>query len=259
MNEALKGIWGFIKTLAIAAFLAFFCIRGFIFEPFKIPSSSMMPTLLIGDYLVVTKFAYGNRLPLTDYFFWQRDPQRGDIAVFKMDGSGLPGSFFGFGKTLFIKRVIGIPGDKVAYHDQTLFINGKAISVEEEGKYQLKTPDGREIEADLKKEDLDGIEHDILRDPSQSGPEVAETVVPEGMYVMMGDNRDNSRDSRYWQWPNWGFVPKKDIMGRAEFIFWSWDEYWKPRLGRIGIGLRAKHDVITAPQVLNEARGGAAV
>lgn len=255
MNKALSEIWGFTRTLLLAAFIAFFCIRGFIFEPFKIPSSSMMPTLLIGDFLIVSKFAYGNRFPMTDWFFWQKEPQRGDIIVFKRKGSGLPGSFFGLGDTLFIKRLVGVPGDKIAYHDQKLFINGKEVLSEKVGTYALKVPTGEIIPADLKEEDLLGVKHMILRDPAAPGPEVAETVVPEGQYVMMGDNRDNSRDSRFWQWPSWGFVPKADIMGRAEFIFWSWDENWIPRLGRIGNGLRA-HKEPPQGQVLNHAKEG---
>lgn len=255
MHDFGQQVWSFVKTLGIAAFIAFFCIRGFIFEPFKIPSSSMMPTLLIGDYLIVTKFAYGNRMPLTDFFFWETEPKRGDIVVFKRDGSGLPGSFFGLGKTLFIKRLVGVPGDKIAYRNQTLFINDRVITTSEDGKYDLQLPDGNRIEADLKTENLLGVHHKILRDPSQAGPEVTETVVPEGMYVMMGDNRDNSRDSRYWQWPSWGFVPKADLMGRAEFVFWSWDENWKPRLERIGNGLRAQISWASG-ETMNEAKGG---
>lgn len=255
MNEMVKQVWGFVKTLAIAGFIAFFCIRGFIFEPFKIPSSSMMPTLLIGDYLIVSKFAYGNRFPLTDFFFWEREPKRGDIIVFKRDGTELEGSFFGFGKTLFIKRLIGVPGDRIAYNNQTLFINGKVVTAADTGKYDLKLPNGQMVQADLKKENLLGVEHDILRVPTEDGPVVAETVVPEGMYVMMGDNRDNSRDSRYWQWPSWGFVPKSDLMGRAEFIFWSWDENWVPRLERIGTSLRAQISYRFG-QVLDGAQGG---
>ncbi|PZP38941.1 MAG: signal peptidase I, partial [Pseudomonas fluorescens] len=148
MSATLTSVWNFLKTLLIAGFIAFFCIRGFIFEPFKIPSSSMMPTLLVGDYLIVTKFAYGNRMPLTDFFFWERDPKRGDIAVFKRDGSGLPGSFFGLGKTLFIKRIVGVPGDRIAYRNQTLFINGAVITSENIGKYELSTPNGQNITAD---------------------------------------------------------------------------------------------------------------
>lgn len=257
--EFLKGVWSFTKTMALAAFIAFFCIRGFIFEPFKIPSSSMMPTLLIGDFLIVTKFAYGNRLPLTDYFFWQAEPKRGDIVVFKRDGSGLPGSFFGLGKTLFIKRLVGLPGDRIAFANQTLYINGEAVKAEPTGKYDLLEPDGRRVDADLLEENLLGVKHAVLRDPGAPGVEVGETVVPEGQFVVMGDNRDNSRDSRYWQWPSWGFVPQSDLMGRAEFIFWSWDENWVPRLERIGNGLRAKHDEVpvgTGAKVLDRAREG---
>lgn len=239
----LMQIWSFIKTVAIAGFLAFFLIRGFVFEPFRIPSSSMMPNLLVGDYLVVSKFAYGNRLPLTDYFFWQRNPERGDIAVFRRTGSGLPGSFFGVGPTLFIKRVVGVPGDKIAFRDQTLFINGAAMPVKLLADVELQLPEGGPIvPAKLMEENLLGVPHHILHVVDNPGPEVAETVVPEGYFVMMGDNRDNSRDSRYWEAPSWGFVPKTDIMGRAEFIVWSWSESWMPRFERIFNNLRAHHE-----------------
>lgn len=227
----------FMKTLVIAAFLAFFCIRGFIVEPFKIPSSSMVPNLLIGDFLVVTKFAYGNRIPLTDTFLWQRDPQRGDIIVFKRKGSGLPGSFFGFGDALLIKRLVGLPGDKIAYKNKTLFINGKVVEQTDKENYALTTPDGRVVTATKSKEHLGEHTHDIVV-MDTPGDDVAEQTVPPDMFVMMGDNRDNSRDSRYWEVPGWGFVPRADLMGRAEFIFWSWDEHWKPRLERIGNTLR---------------------
>jgi signal peptidase I len=230
------------KTIALAAFLAFFCIRGFIFEPFKIPSGSMMPNLLVGDFLFVSKFAYGNRLPLTNYFFWNREPQRGDIIVFKMKGTDLPGSFFGLGDTLFIKRLVGLPGDRVAYRNKTLYINGKPMGQTMVGNYTYTAGDGREVAADIADEQLGDVRHSILLDPATPGQDVAEMVVPKEMYVMMGDNRDNSRDARYWAWPEWGFVPKHDLMGRAEFIFWSWDSHWKPRLERIGNSLRAHHE-----------------
>ncbi len=261
--EFAKSVWSFLKTLAVAAFLAFFCIRGFIFEPFKIPSSSMEPTLLVGDYLFVSKFAYGNRLPLTDWFFWQREPQRGDIIVFKMRGSGLPGSFFGLGDTLFIKRLVGIPGDRIAFRDKALFINGQAVPVEGNGTYHVaRNAMGIPADVALRQETLpNGVTHMVLDDPMQPtspdepGYTVAETTVPPGMYVMMGDNRDNSRDSRFWEWPSWGYVPREDLMGRAEFIFWSWDENWKPRFERIGINLRTKAAALTS-WILGDARGG---
>jgi signal peptidase I len=230
----------FLKTLAVAAFLAFFCIRGFIVEPFKIPSSSMVDTLLVGDFLLVTKFAYGNRLPLTNWFFWQRNPERGDVIVFKRKDTGLPGSFFGLGDTLLIKRLVGLPGDKIRYDGptKTLFINGKALQQTDPQPYALTLPDGQVVISTKKQEHLpEGGHHDIIVMPGE-GDSVAETTVPPDMFVMMGDNRDNSRDSRYWNVPGWGYVPREDLMGRAEFIFWSWDKNWKPRLERIGNNLR---------------------
>lgn len=237
-------LWDMFKTIILAAFLAFFCIRGFMFEPFKIPSGSMMPNLLIGDFLFVSKFAYGNRLPMTDYFFWNRDPQRGDIIVFKMKGTNLPGSFFGLGDTLFIKRLVGLPGDKVAYRNKTLYINGVAQAQEFVEPYDYATRDGREVFGEKKTEQLGDVNHVILVDPATPGQDVEEMVVPPDMFVMMGDNRDNSRDARYWAWPEWGFVPRKDLMGRAEFIWLSLDDNWMPRWDRFGINLRAKHEAV---------------
>lgn len=234
-------LWEFSKTIVIASFLAFFCIRGFLFEPFKIPSGSMMPNLLIGDFLFVSKFAYGNRFPLTDYFFWQRDPERGDIVVFKKTGTDLPGSFFGFGDTLFIKRLVGLPGDKVMYKNKTLYINGEPQTQTNSDDYPYTTRDGRDVAAQLKHEQLGDVNHIIMLDPAMPGQDVDEMVVPPDMFVMMGDNRDNSRDARYWEWPQWGFVPRADLMGRAEFIWWSWDDHWMPRFERLGNGLRAHH------------------
>ena len=242
MSGFLLRLWDLAKTIILAGFLAFFCIRGFVFEPFKIPSGSMMPNLLVGDFLFVSKFAYGNRIPLTDHLLWHRDPVRGDIIVFKMKGSGLPGSFFGLGDTLFIKRLVGLPGDKVAYRDKTLYINGKPMGQTVVGDYTYSSHDGRDIKAHLADEQLGDVRHSVLIDPATPGQDVAEMTVPPDMFVMMGDNRDNSRDARYWNWPEWGFVPRTDLMGRAEFIFWSWDENWKPRLERIGNGLRAHHE-----------------
>lgn len=230
-----------VKTIVIASFLAFFCIRGFMFEPFKIPSGSMMPNLLVGDFLFVTKFAYGNRLPMTDYFFWNRDPERGDIIVFKKTGSGLPGSFFGLGETLFIKRLVGVPGDTLSYRDKILYINGKAQVQEGATPYVYTTHDGREVRAEERVETLGDVRHAVLIDPATPGQDVAEMVVPPDMFVMMGDNRDNSRDARYWEWPQWGFVPRADLMGRAEFIWLSLDERWLPRVDRMFNSLRANH------------------
>lgn len=234
-------VWDFVKTVVIASFLAFFCIRGFIFEPFKIPSGSMMPTLLVGDFLFVSKFAYGNRLPLTDYFFWQREPERGDIIVFKMKGSNLPGSFFGLGDTLFIKRLVGVPGDRVMYRDKVLYINGEPQAQEPLGHFRTRNALGIVNEDRVLTEQLGDTPHMMMVDDMLPGQNVDEMVVPPDMFVMMGDNRDNSRDARFWDYPSWGFVPRADLMGRAEFIWWSWDENWMPRLDRLFTSLRTTH------------------
>ncbi|MFZ2619587.1 MAG: signal peptidase I [Alphaproteobacteria bacterium] len=241
MHILLKDFLGFLKTLAIAAFLAFFCIRGFIFEPFRIPSGSMMPTLLVGDFLFVSKFAYGNRIPLTDIFLWQGEPKRGDIIVFKNRNSELPGSFFGFGTPMFIKRLVAVPGDTISYAEgKILTVNGQALPQTAGEPYAYQSDETGQVHtATRKQEDLLGITHDILIEDAIPAMAVREMTVPEGSYVMMGDNRDNSRDSRYWNIPNWGFVPRADVMGRAEFIFWSWDNNWQPRFERLLNSLRA--------------------
>lgn len=243
MSSAFEWLWDFIKTLAIAAFAAFFVIRGFIFEPYRIPSGSMEPTLLKGDFLIVSKFAYGNRLPMTDYFFWQKPVTRGDIVVFKKHADYLPGSFFGLGDVLFIKRVVAVPGDTVAYKDKTLFINGEAATLTEPLPYSyLQNNQGTYTPVDATRfiEKMPKTEHHMAYNPNLEGIDMPETTVPEGQYVVMGDNRDNSRDSRFWNYPAWGFLPQKDVMGRAEFIFWSWKDTYKPRFERIGNSLRAQ-------------------
>jgi signal peptidase I len=237
MGPIVQKLWDFSKTIVIAAFLAFFLIRGFIFEPFRIPSNSMVPTLLTGDFLFVSKYAYGNRMPLTNWFFWQGTPQRGDIAVFKNRRSNLPGSFFGLGVPMFIKRVIGLPGDRISYQDKQLIINGQPVELVPQGEYTY-TGHYREQRVTRFLEKLVPIEHDVLLDSRVPGRDLREMIVPEDMFVVMGDNRDNSRDSRAWNYPNWGFVPRHDLMGRAEFIWWSWDESWTPRWGRLFNSLR---------------------
>ena len=238
----LKGLWDFVKTVALAGFLAFFCIRGFIFEPFRIPSGSMMPTLLVGDFLFVSKYSYGNRLPLTDWFFWQKDPERGDIAVFKNSRSDLPGSFFGFGDPMFIKRIIGMPGDRVEYRNKQLFINGEAQELRPIGEYTYTDGGDNERVTQHVIETLGDVKHDTLLEYAVPGLDVREMVVPKDMFVVVGDNRDNSKDSRFWSYPNWGFVPREDLMGRAEFIFLSLDKGFKPRVERMFDTLRTTHE-----------------
>lgn len=237
----LHKIWDLTKSLAIAAFIAFFCIRGFIFEPFQIPSGSMMPNLLVGDFLFVSKFAYGNRIPLTDTFLWQQPVARGDVVVFKNENSDLPGSFFGLGVPMFIKRVVAVPGDSISYRNKTLYVNGEAAMYRPAGTFEYTDPTGRTRDLPVYNEITPaGLVRPVLHDPERPSLALRATTVPEGQYVVLGDNRDNSKDSRFWQYPNWSYVPREDIMGRAEFMLWSLDESWLPRWERFFNNLRAE-------------------
>lgn len=240
-KSLLRQLFEFIKTLVIAGFLAFFVIRGFIFEPFRIPSTSMMPNLEIGDFLFISKFAYGNRIPYTDIFLWQKEVSRGDIVVFRREGSGLPGSFFGLGPTFFIKRVVAVPGDTIAYNDKTLIINGEPAHAEPLGEVTYTTAQGTVVKAQKYAETVANQSRNILKNPLAKSLDLTEITVPAGEYVLMGDNRDNSHDARFWRYPNWGFVPYADIMGRAEFIFFSWDKNFMPRFDRLLDSLRSDH------------------
>ncbi len=190
-------------------------LRSFLVEPFRIPSGSMMPTLLVGDFILVNKFTYGIRLPvLHSKIIGLNTPQRGDIVVFRFPKDP---------SVDYIKRVIGLPGDKVAYHEKKLFINDQPITQVSLGKspYIAEGEDPASVEHFL--ENLTPVEHSILLNHAQPTVEV-EYVVPAGHYFVMGDNRDNSNDSRYW-----GTVPEENLVGKAFFIWMSWD------LGRGGI------------------------
>ena len=200
--------------------LAVFLLRSFLFEPFKIPSGSMIPTLLVGDLILVNKFHYGVRLPVINKkIVANHDPQRGDVMVFR----------YPIDPTMdYIKRVVGVPGDEVAYIDKHLTINGKAVPTQPLADFYEE--ESLRYFTQLS-ENLAGVEHRILNDknnppgvvPFASFPDKqncrysAEGVtckVPAGHYFMMGDNRDNSQDSRYW-----GFVPDENIVGKAFFIW----------------------------------------
>jgi len=187
-------------------------IRSFLAEPFRIPSSSMMPTLLIGDFILVNKFAYGLKLPVLDYKFVPvGDPERGDVVVFRFPKNPSQD---------YIKRVIGLPGDEVVYRGKRLYVNGEEIVAEPRGAF-VGVGRGRDMTgALLKTERLGDVEHQILQRPQVFMGGVGEGAwqVPEGHYFVMGDNRDNSEDSRYW-----GFVPEKNLVGRAFLIWMSWD------------------------------------
>jgi signal peptidase I len=197
-----------------------FVLRSFVVEPFKIPSGSMIPTLLVGDFILVNKFTYGLRLPVINKKVIEiNSPQRGDVVVFRypVDPS-----------VDYIKRVVGLPGDKVVYQNKRLTINGQVMPQHQIGDYQ---DTDRFIVTPRYSETLGTVEHDILID-NDAPPYVAhamqfpfrdnchynsagfECEVPAGHYFMMGDNRDNSQDSRVW-----GFVPDENLVGKA-FLIW---------------------------------------
>ena len=200
--------------------------RSFLFEPFKIPSGSMIPTLLIGDFIVVNKYAYGLRLPvLNKKVVGIGDPQRGDVAVFRypVDPS-----------INFIKRVVGLPGDTISYRDKALFINGEPVrqeTIDEYSKTAVKCSIPAK-DATLVYEALGEDGHELLIHEGSRGKN-GSWVVPEGHYFMMGDNRDRSNDSR-----EWGFVPEENILGRAVGIWLNFDfEKGCADFSRVGNGI----------------------
>lgn len=190
-------------------FLIVLILRSFIVEPFRIPSASMMPTLLIGDFILVNKFDYGIRLPVINSKIVEMgEPERGDIAVFRYPKEP---------DTPYIKRIVGLAGDRINYRNKQLYINGNLAEQKTLSRYQIAGA-GKDMNGSiLRLEDLMGLKHHILIDPDRPGFEV-DTVVPEGHYFAVGDNRDHSSDSRFW-----GFVPEQNLIGKAFFIWMHWD------------------------------------
>ncbi|MDZ7735983.1 MAG: signal peptidase I [Gammaproteobacteria bacterium] len=190
-------------------FLIVLILRSFIVEPFRIPSASMMPTLLIGDFILVNKYEYGIRLPVINTeIVAVGEPARGDIAVFRYPKQP---------DTPYIKRIVGLPGDHISYRNKQLYINGKLMEQETLERYHMDGTAAGMNGAVLRRENLMAVEHHILIDPGRAGFMV-DSVVPEGHYFAMGDNRDHSSDSRFW-----GFVPEANLVGRAFFIWMNWD------------------------------------
>jgi len=201
--------------------------RSFLFEPFKIPSGSMVPTLLIGDFIVVNKFAYGLRLPVLNAKVVPiGEPQRGEVAVFRYPlDTGVN----------FIKRVVGLPGDTITYRDKQLYVNGEAVPNAEPQAFRSNDVKCTMPESDALRVDetLGEREHDILLHQGTYGRN-GQWVVPEGHYFMMGDNRDRSNDSRMW-----GFVPEENLVGRAVGIWLNFDfEKGCADWRRVGQGIR---------------------
>ncbi|RJG45820.1 signal peptidase I [Mesorhizobium sp. DCY119] len=216
-SEKKSGGLGETVSVIVQALLLALVIRTFLFQPFSIPSGSMRPTLLEGDYLFVTKWSYGfsrYSLPFGPDLFsgriWGSDPARGDVVVFKFPPNP---------SLDYIKRVIGLPGDKVQMKDGQLFINGTAVPREKVG--EINNPDITEVNrpVDVYRETLpNGVSYDTLDlTPNSIGDNTREFVVPEGHFFMMGDNRDNSTDSRF----NVGYVPSENLVGKANIIFFS--------------------------------------
>jgi signal peptidase I len=200
-----------IEPFLIAAVIALF-IRQFVVEAFKIPSGSMIPTLTIGDHLLVNKFIYGPRIPFTDkrIFTWDK-PNRGEIIVFKYPEDE---------KKNFIKRVVGVPGDKIQIINGKLFINDQLVPVmPAAGRETSENNPGPVLgEPRIFDEQLGTVTHRIQYLTDQSDKNFGPKLVPEDSVFVMGDNRDNSQDSRVW-----GFVKFEKILGRAFIIYWSWD------------------------------------
>jgi signal peptidase I len=184
-------------------------VRSFVAEPFRIPSQSMLPTLQVGDFIVVNKFTYGLRLPV---LHWELvdfgEPERGDVIVFRYPPEP---------SVNYIKRVVGVPGDRIAYYNRRVLINGEPVELERVGEYAPPGGGGVRRLIELR-ERLGEKMHSLVLDPNGESPE-GEFVVPEDQYFVLGDNRDHSNDSR-----RWGYVPASNLVGKAELIWmhWSW-------------------------------------
>ena len=216
-SQKKSGGFGETVSVIVQALLLALVIRTFLFQPFSIPSGSMRPTLLEGDYLFVTKWAYGYSrysLPFSPPLFsgriWGGEPERGDVVVFKYPPDP---------SLDYIKRVIGLPGDHIQMREGQLYINGTAVPREKIG--QIDNVDITELArpVDIYRETLpNGVSYETLDlSPNSVGDNTREFVVPEGHYFMMGDNRDNSTDSRF----SVGYVPAENLVGRANIIFFS--------------------------------------
>jgi signal peptidase I len=215
--------------------LVVFLLRSFLVEPFKIPSGSMLPTLLVGDFILVNKYTYGLRLPVANVKILDvKTPQRGEVMVFR----------YPINPSLdYIKRVVGLPGDEVVYRNKRLTVNGTEMPMKRDGEYNYVEGGLNFISTQQYLEKLGEHEHTViiqpdapavhrsgvrafpLRDNCTYNDEGFSCKVPPGYYFMMGDNRDSSDDSRYW-----GFVPEANIVGKAFLIWWNFDDL--KRIGR---------------------------
>jgi len=195
-----------LESMVVIVLLAV-VIRSFIIAPFKIPSSSMVPTFEVGDYLFVSKFNYGFRVPFTDLQFLPSPAKRGDVVVFDYPNDRSKD---------YIKRIVGVPGDVIVYKDNALSVNGVKMPLKHVGVHSYFMGNNAVDVSGLFTEDLLGVKHSVLRKDFTIRD--GEWTVPEGKYFALGDNRNNSRDSRFW-----GFIPQEYLVGKAVLIWWSWN------------------------------------
>jgi signal peptidase I len=222
-----SGVKDTIRVVIHALILALL-VRIFLFQPFNIPSGSMIPTLLVGDYLFVSKYSYGYSrysFPFGPNLFsgriWAKEPDRGDVVVFKLPRDN---------ETDYIKRVIGLPGDEIQMIHGVLHINGEAVKKERVDDFVMRDPEGRERHMARYMETLpNGVTYPVLDLINEGiGDNTEVYKVPESHFFMMGDNRDNSTDSRFLS--EVGYVPFENLVGRAQVIFFSIDEdasFWQ--------------------------------
>lgn len=206
------GVGETLRALGIAILLAF-AIRSFVIEPFKIPSGSMIPTLLVGDYIVVNKFKYGIRLPITGKLLVPVGVvERGDIIVFRYPDDPSQD---------YIKRVVGLPGDRIELVEGRLWINRQSTDRLVEGEYSYQNYQKELVQRARRYREInpEGREYSIIHQGSRGLRSRGPWIVPKGEYFVMGDNRDNSRDSREWHDK---FVSAEQIKGKAFMIHWSW-------------------------------------
>ncbi len=218
-NKKTDTLWDNVKTIFYAILIALF-IRSFLFEPFNIPSGSMYPTLLEGDFLFVSKYSYGYSryslpmgMPLLPDRLWYTEPKQGDVIVFKLPTSP---------NIDYIKRLIGMPGDKVKMEDGRLYINGKVVDRKRIEDYVIRDKFGNTERYSQYVETLpNGVSHNIIEKNDYGFVDnTVEFTVPEDHFFFMGDNRDNSTDSRFSQV---GMVPRENLVGKARILFFSYD------------------------------------
>lgn len=220
------GIGETVRMLVIAILIAL-GVRTFAYEPFNIPSGSMIPTLLVGDYLFVSKFSYGYSryslpfgLPLFEGRIWRSEPERGDVIVFRLASDP---------SVVYVKRLIGLPGDRVQMREGRVWLNGEMLEREAVEPFEVADPRGRTASVDRYRETLPGgRSYEILEQTTNGFLDNTDVYqVPDGHYFFLGDNRDSSQDSRVLG--PVGFIPETHLIGRAEILWFSLDDasFWQ--------------------------------